>query len=145
LLYLSFTSNGTCTLLPRISWNETKRFTVLIFEIFDQMAMGLSSHVCSIPNSFGIFFPHLHQLSFKCNCSSQKPLPTTGIRTRDLWFCSLDLRPLDQPAVQLWASRAYILDTLFKACVIDWTVNSTSGYTKLSNFISRLSTLFLSP
>jgi hypothetical protein len=91
------------------------------------------------------FFPHLHQLSFKCNCSSQKPLPTTGIRTRDLWFCSLDLRPLDQPAVQLWASRAYILDTLFKACVIDWTVNSTSGYTKLSNFISRLSTLFLSP
>jgi hypothetical protein len=32
-------------------------------------------------------------------CSSQKPLLTTGIRTRDLWFCSLDLRPLDQPAV----------------------------------------------
>jgi hypothetical protein len=35
----------------------------------------------------------------KCNCSSQKPLPTTGIWTRDLWFRSLDLRPLDQPAV----------------------------------------------
>jgi hypothetical protein len=35
----------------------------------------------------------------QCNCSSQKPLPTTGIRTRDLWFCNLDLRPLDQPAV----------------------------------------------
>jgi hypothetical protein len=29
------------------------------------------------------------------NCSSQK-LPTTGIRTRDLWFRSLSLRPLDQ-------------------------------------------------
>jgi hypothetical protein len=34
------------------------------------------------------------------NCSSQKPLPTTGIWTRDLWFCSLGLRPLDQPAVK---------------------------------------------
>jgi hypothetical protein len=36
----------------------------------------------------------------KCNCLSQKPLPTTGIRTRDLWLCSMDLRPLDQPAVK---------------------------------------------
>jgi hypothetical protein len=35
----------------------------------------------------------------KCNCSSQKPLLTTGIWTRDLWLRSLDLRPLDQPAV----------------------------------------------
>jgi hypothetical protein len=35
----------------------------------------------------------------KCNRSSQKPLLTTEIRTRDLWFRSLDLRPLDQPAV----------------------------------------------
>jgi hypothetical protein len=36
----------------------------------------------------------------KCNCSSQKLLPITGIRTRVLWFCSLDLRPLDQLAVK---------------------------------------------
>jgi hypothetical protein len=36
----------------------------------------------------------------KCNGSSQKPLLTTGIRTQDLWFCSLNLRPRDQPAVK---------------------------------------------
>jgi hypothetical protein len=30
----------------------------------------------------------------KCNCSSQKPLLATRILTRDLWFRSLDLRPL---------------------------------------------------
>jgi hypothetical protein len=29
------------------------------------------------------------------NCSSQKPLLITGIRTQDIWFLSLDLRPLD--------------------------------------------------
>jgi hypothetical protein len=72
----------------------------------------------------------------KCNCSSQKPLPTTGIRTRDLWFCSLDLRPLDQPAVKLINSNSYdIIDfnfniinsslnyysTLFAFCVKDFT------------------------
>jgi hypothetical protein len=32
------------------------------------------------------------------NCSSRKPILTTGIRTRDLWLRNLDLRPLDQPA-----------------------------------------------
>jgi hypothetical protein len=32
----------------------------------------------------------------KCNCSSQKPLLTTGIWTRDIWFRSLGLRPLDK-------------------------------------------------
>jgi hypothetical protein len=35
----------------------------------------------------------------KCNCLSQKPLLTTGIWTRDLWFRGVDIRPLDQPAV----------------------------------------------
>jgi hypothetical protein len=33
-------------------------------------------------------------------CSSQKPLLTIGFWTRDLWFYSLDLRPLGQPAVK---------------------------------------------
>jgi hypothetical protein len=38
----------------------------------------------------------------KCNCSSQKPLLTIGIWTRNLWFRSLGLRPLDQPAVKFF-------------------------------------------
>jgi hypothetical protein len=36
----------------------------------------------------------------KCYCSSQKPLLTTVIWTRDLWFRSPELRPLDQSAVK---------------------------------------------
>jgi hypothetical protein len=32
----------------------------------------------------------------KCNYSSQKPLVTTGIWTRDLWFRSLTIRPADR-------------------------------------------------
>jgi hypothetical protein len=36
------------------------------------------------------------RLMSKCNCSSQSPLLSTKIWTRDLWFCSQDLRPLDQ-------------------------------------------------
>jgi hypothetical protein len=59
----------------------------------------------------------------KSNCS-KKPLLTTGIWTRDLWFRSLDLRPLDQPAVKTLYTlrgRVWVRGLCNVACVVQET------------------------
>jgi hypothetical protein len=55
------------------------------------------------------------------NCSSQKTLLTTGIWTLDLWFRSLNLNPLDQPAVIY-----YIVQKHFSISIVPMRSQGTS-------------------